>query len=80
MNPVEEALSKVREIDAEFADLMIGIYRRRWTGHVGLDFLNGIPRRAELPGVRVRLTQPSVDNGTNVADAVSVQGHVASRA
>lgn len=76
MTDLQRAIAMIAEIEADFAELITALYDQRWTGHVGLDFRAGVPHRADLPGLRVRLLDPSagkhIDKPSRVVDAVAV--------
>jgi hypothetical protein len=58
-------LERVVIADADLAALLQSLYDQRYTGSITLHCAEGIPRIAEVPGVRIKL-----DNSPRSADAV----------
>lgn len=72
MNALDRAFLQIREVDADFAELIEQMYARRFTGYTGIDWLNGRPRCLYLPGAKVKLRQTPIDKADQVPDAVTV--------
>lgn len=70
------AIEKIREVDAEFADVCLVMYARRFTGMTPLHWRNGIPAAIQIGSTKVWLARRSkhdgVDKSTAVVDAVTV--------
>lgn len=76
MTELQLAIEKIREIDAEFADVCAALYAQRFTGMTPLHWRNGVPARLDIGSTQVwlarRCSPKAVDKRTEVPDAVTV--------
>lgn len=55
-----------------FPEVLEDLYTSRFTGTITLHFLNGMPRKVELPAPVIDLQREPVDKSRKVPDAVQV--------